>query len=70
MTKLQQKARDLKDAAKIGRKLASKRIENRFKASFVAWSMGISASMLCLLEKGRRRWTPELKQRFLKAIGL
>lgn len=69
MTKLERKAAELKKARKIGETLCQKRVANRFKASWVAAEIGISPSLLCLLEKGRRLWTPELQQRYLKAIG-
>jgi len=69
MTKLERKAAALKQAKKIGESLSQKRVENRFKASWVAAEIGISPSLLCLLEKGRRLWTDEIKNRYLKAIG-
>ncbi len=69
MTKLEQKAKRFKESEKTGRQMAAKRKANRFKASWVAAQIGISGSMLCLLEQGCRTWSEEIKQRYLKAIG-
>lgn len=35
----------------------------------VALDMGISAAHLSLLERGKRRWTPDLVERHRKACG-
>ena len=47
----------VQDQAAIGRSLRATR---RVKLRVLAERMGTSAAHLCLLEKGKRRWTPEL----------
>ena len=48
--------------------LRAKRLSRGVKAGFIAAQMGISASHLCDLEHGRRRWNAELAQKFNKSL--
>jgi hypothetical protein len=54
---------------RLGFHLRKKRVGRGIKGSWVAQQMGVSESMLCFLEQGKRNWTDELKAKFLKAIG-
>lgn len=52
------------DHACIGASLRELRTKSLRAA---AGDMGVSASHLCLLEAGKRRWTPDLVKRYRKA---
>jgi transcriptional regulator with XRE-family HTH domain len=51
-----------------GQELKLERIRHRVKLKDVAEKMGISASYLCHLEKGRRLWTKNMLIEFRNAL--
>jgi transcriptional regulator with XRE-family HTH domain len=59
---------EVEDNAVIGTRMLSLRIAKVVTALTVATRMDISRSYLCDLEKGRRQWTPDLKQRYQDAV--
>lgn len=60
---------DALENVKIGFRLRELRDKKGFKSGWVAKQIGVSPSLISYLETGRRAWTPELEQRYLKAIG-
>lgn len=57
------------DHAALGLKLRKLREKSGKFPKEVSMAMGISLSMLCRLEQGRRRWTEDLRQSFLDAVS-
>ena len=60
---------DAQKNVSIGFRLRGLRDRKGLKSGWVAKQIGISPSLISYLETGRRAWTPELEQKYLKAIG-
>lgn len=59
----------LPDDRKLGRQMRVARQRGPQSLRDVATYLGFSASYVCDLELGRRRWHPELVKNYLNAIG-
>ncbi len=69
MPKKQITKNEMMKNVKRGYHLQALRLAKGLKASWVADKMGVSGSMVCYLETGRRKWSDDLEQKFMKAIG-
>lgn len=54
------------DHAKLGREARAKRLQRQESVKAAAQRMGISSSMLCLLEAGERAWSQELYEQAVR----
>lgn len=57
------------DPRAVGAELRQLRVAAGLTLRAVARELGLSAPYICDLEHGRRRWSPELKQRYLRAVA-
>lgn len=58
------------DDLKTGARLKKLRLEAGISQKTIAKGLGLSASMLVFLERGERRWTPDLVYRYEEILFL
>jgi transcriptional regulator with XRE-family HTH domain len=54
---------------KIGERLRMLRLRAKKKQKEIADAIGVDGSTLCLLEQGRRTWTPEMVDKYERAVA-
>lgn len=58
------------DHKALGRSMSGLRLRTGLSLYDVAPRMGVSVGFLCNLESGRRKWTPEWRNKYLEGIGV
>ncbi len=61
--------KDAAENARTGLRLRGLRKKKGISMRWVAGTIKVSEALLSYLEVGKRNWTPELEQAYLKAIG-